>query len=165
MYGVNNGAYPQSGYQVPQVGQQYTAGVQTYVPQTQGMQYIYAPQQQTQPVYQNLRSRPVANFEEVNAAMIDLDGSVFVFPCDAQRCIYTKQIGLDGNPIIRTYVLEEQRQEAIETKQEEKLYVLKSDYEKAIKRIETKVNKLLKGGVKNETSKYDDESHDEQIER
>lgn len=154
MYGVNGGVYPQPGYQAPQVGQQYTAGVQTYMPQTQGTQYVYT-QQQAQPVYQNLRSRPVANYEEVNAAMIDLDGSVFIFPCDAQKCIYTKQIGLDGNPIIKNYVLEEHKQEVIEEKQEEKLYVLKSDYEKAIKRIETKVNKLLKGGAKNESDEHD----------
>lgn len=159
MYGVGGGGY-QQGYQIPQIGQQYGSGMQQYTQQpiqggSQGMQYAYQQQQ----AYQFLKSRPVANFEEVNAAMIDLDGSTFVFPCEGKKRIYTKQIGLDGNPIIRTYVLEEQEQTV--TEQQNVEYVLKSDYEKAIKRIEAKINKVIKGGQKNEHDGNDVKNDDE----
>ena len=35
--------------------------------------------------------------------MIDLDGSIFVFPDYANGKIYTKQIGMDGSPIFTVY--------------------------------------------------------------
>lgn len=149
-----------SGYQYPQIGQQYGAVQQQYqqpqttMPQNQMMQqYAY----NNQPVYQALKGRPVTNFEEANAAMIDLDGSTFVFPCESQKRIYTKQIGLDGNPIVRTYILEEKQENIVVTEQaENKEYVLKTDYEKAIKKLETKINKLIKGGTKNESNGCND---------
>lgn len=54
-----------------------------------------------------LKGRPVSNEEEANAAMIDFDGSLFVFPDNAHGKIYTKQLGLDGNIIFRKYSLEQ----------------------------------------------------------
>lgn len=53
-----------------------------------------------------LKGRPVSNIEEANAAMIDFDGSLFVFPDKAHGKIYTKQLGLDGNIIFNVYSLE-----------------------------------------------------------
>ena len=53
-----------------------------------------------------LKGRPVSNEEEANAAMIDFDGSLFVFPDKAHGKIYTKQLGLDGNIIFLKYSLD-----------------------------------------------------------
>lgn len=50
-----------------------------------------------------LKGRPVSNMEEANAAMIDFDGSLFVFPDKTHGKIYTKQLGLDGNIIFNVY--------------------------------------------------------------
>lgn len=44
-----------------------------------------------------IKGRPVSNVQEANAAMIDFDGSVFVFLDKAHNKIYTKQLGMDGN--------------------------------------------------------------------
>lgn len=52
------------------------------------------------PTYQtggwNNRVRPVSSIDEVRAASIDFDGSVFYFPDLANKKIYTKQINMDG---------------------------------------------------------------------
>ena len=53
-----------------------------------------------------LKGRPVSNPEEANAAMIDFDGSLYVFPDKAHGKIYTKQLGLDGNIIFLSYSLD-----------------------------------------------------------
>lgn len=53
------------------------------------------------------RIRPVSSFEEVKAASIDFDGSVFYFPDLANKKIYTKQIGMDGLAILNMYELKE----------------------------------------------------------
>lgn len=52
-----------------------------------------------------LKCRPVSSIEEVRAAQIDLDGSLFVFPDIANQKIYTKQINPDGTAALNTYVL------------------------------------------------------------
>ena len=65
----------------------------------------------TRPVYQtngwNNRIRPVSSIEEVRAASIDFDGSVFYFSDLANKRIYTKQINLDGTALINMYELKE----------------------------------------------------------
>lgn len=53
-----------------------------------------------------IKGRPVSNEEEANAAMIDYDGSLFIFPDKAHGKIYTKQLGLDGNIVFCKYSLE-----------------------------------------------------------
>ena len=67
--------------------------------------YPNSPQQPSQaaPI---LKGRPVSNEEEANAAMIDFDGSLFVFPDKAHGKIYTKQLGLDGNIVFLRYSLD-----------------------------------------------------------
>ena len=52
-----------------------------------------------------IKGRPVASLEEVRAAQIDFDGTVSVFPDLAHKRIYTKQIGMDGNPSLNIYEL------------------------------------------------------------
>lgn len=64
--------------------------------------------QQTIPQQQQtigLKGRPVSSLEEVRAAQIDFDGSLFVFPDIANRRIYTKQINLDGTASLNMYEL------------------------------------------------------------
>lgn len=54
-----------------------------------------------------LKGRPVSSIEEVRAAQIDFDGSLFVFPDIANKKIYTKQINLDGTASMKIYTLVE----------------------------------------------------------
>lgn len=93
---------------------------------------MFQPNMQMQQQQQNvIKGRPVSGIEEARAAMIDLDGSLFVFTDIANKKIYTKQIQLDGSAEVRTYKLVEQpTQENIETEQGD--YVLRSEFEKAL---------------------------------
>ena len=73
--------------------------------------YNYYPQQNQQ-VYMRqapqviLKGRPVSSLEEVRATPIDFDGSIFYFPDVANKCIYTKQINLDGTATLSKYELQ-----------------------------------------------------------
>lgn len=78
--------------------------------QNMEQQYNY----NNQPAYNNynqynnnqfLKGRAVTSIDEAKAAMIDLDGSVFIFPDISNKSIYTKQINLDGTASINTYKL------------------------------------------------------------
>lgn len=82
------------------------------------MNYVYPQQQQqqyTRPVYGTTattanwsnRVRPVSSIDEVKAASIDFDGSVFFFPDFANSRIYTKQINMDGTASLNMYELKE----------------------------------------------------------
>ena len=62
--------------------------------------------------YQNLlwcgiKMGTVSSIEEVRAASIDFDGSVFYFSDLANKRIYTKQINLDGTAQLNMYELKE----------------------------------------------------------
>lgn len=65
-----------------------------------------------------IRGRLVSNEEEANAAMIDFDGSLFVFLDKSHGKIYTKQLGLDGNIRFLRYSLETGASTFEEPKQE-----------------------------------------------
>lgn len=74
--------------------------------------YNYYPQQNNQqpinyvrPAPMLLKGRPVASLEEARASTIDFDGSIFYFPDMANKCIYTKQINLDGTATLNMYEL------------------------------------------------------------
>ena len=79
------------------------------------MQYPAQQQQQyggiNRPIYQaggwNNRIRPISSIDEVRAASIDFDGSVFYFSDLANKKIYTKQINMDGTAQINMYELKE----------------------------------------------------------
>lgn len=78
------------------------------------MQYPAQQQQyggMSRPAYQaggwNNRVRPVSSIDEVRAASIDFDGSVFYFPDLANKKIYTKQINMDGTAQLNMYELQE----------------------------------------------------------
>ena len=65
----------------------------------------YQPQLRQQPV--GLKGRPVSSIDEARASSIDFDGTVFYFPDLANKCIYTKQINLDGTATLLMYELKE----------------------------------------------------------
>ena len=54
-----------------------------------------------------LKGRPVSSIEEARASAVDFDGTVFYFPDLANKCIYTKQINLDGTATLLMYELKE----------------------------------------------------------
>lgn len=78
-----------------------------YYPNGAGASYM---QNQTQPMMQQtpqlgLKGRPVSSLEEVRAAQIDFDGSLYVFPDLAHNRIYTKAINIDGTASLNMYEL------------------------------------------------------------
>lgn len=54
---------------------------------------------------QMFKGRPVANFYEANASLIDMDGTLHMFPDFTNKRIYTKRINLDGVSEVKTYEL------------------------------------------------------------
>lgn len=92
MYQQNYNYYPQSTN--PQVSQQ-----------------SYNPYLRQAPMQPGLKGRPVSSLEEVRAASIDFDGSIFYFPDLANRRVYTKQINLDGTATLNVYELIELKNE------------------------------------------------------
>lgn len=140
MYGNYNTGYGMSPYQqqlaqnrLSQMEQQYN-GVGTYQPNSYQMQN----NQQMGTQMQVLKGRPVSSYDEAKASMIDLDGSLFVFTDIANNCIYTKQILLDGSAELKTYVLQEQKQNG-ETNEG---YVLKKDFDKIVRELRKQIEGL-----------------------
>lgn len=72
-----------------------------------------------------LKGRPVSSIEEVRAAQVDFDGSLFIFPDIANKKIYTKQINLDGTASLKVYSL-------IEGSLSQPTYVTKEELENTI---------------------------------
>lgn len=113
---------------------------QGYVPynmQTQTPAYSTMQRQQTQ----QIKCFTVSSYEEAKSAIIELDGSLFVFVDIAHNCIYTKQVMLDGSAPVKIYRM----QESAENQSNEK-YVLLSDFNVVINNI-TKQLEQLKGGI------------------
>lgn len=117
-----------------------------YYPQQQQQQYNYnaANMNYMQPQMQSvgLKGRPVSSIEEVRAAQIDFDGSLFIFPDIANQRIYTKQINLDGTASLKSYIIEQTQSKASEE------YVTKEEFEKVIFDLKQTLNKEEKKGVK-----------------
>lgn len=144
MYGNYNTGYGMNPYQqqlaqnrLNQMEQQYNVG--TYQPNNYQMQN----NQQIGAQMQVLKGRPVSSYDEAKASMIDLDGTLFVFTDIANHCIYTKQILLDGSAELKTYVLQEQKQN--ETKLSGELnegYVLKKDFDITVKELHKQIEGL-----------------------
>ena len=119
---------------------QYAGGM-NYTPQNS----FQPPNQQTAPAAPIIKGRPVSNEEEANAAMIDFDGSLFIFPDKAHGKIYTKQLGLDGNIIFQRYsldqptpIVEQPRQELPDLSE----YAKQEDLEKMVSELKQKITKL-----------------------
>lgn len=105
-------------------------------------------QSQQQQNIQMLKGRPVSSYDEAKAAMIDLDGSMFVFTDIANKRIYTKQIMLDGSAELKVYTLQEQN---IKEQKQDSNYVLQTDFEEAINILKNQVLELK--GVKEDEQK------------
>ena len=103
-------------------------------------------QGQQQQNIQMLKGRPVSSYDEAKAAMIDLDGSMFVFTDIANKRIYTKQIMLDGSAELKIYTLQEQN---IKDQKQDSNYVLQTDFEEAINILKNQILEL-KGVNENE---------------
>ena len=69
------------------------------------LQQSYAPRQvpYEMPQQNLLKGRFVSSVDEVRAAQVDFDGSIFIFPDMANKKIYTKQIDLNGNVKLEEY--------------------------------------------------------------
>ena len=120
-----------------------------------------APYQQQNPyqaaVNQNspslmVKGRPVSNEEEANAAMIDFDGSLFIFPDKAHGKIYTKQLGLDGNIIFNRYTLDNPQASQQERSSPKTDYVSREDLASELSSIEDRIAQL-EGLMKKSNSK------------
>lgn len=112
---------------------------------------------QTQPmVPQVLKGRPVSNMEEAKASMIDLDGSLFVFPDIANGKIYTKQVLMDGTADFKVYCLDGGKPErkASETKQIE--FVPFDVFNDTVKELTEKIE-FLKGALTYEPNASNDD--------
>lgn len=150
MYGVNNNIQQQLAQnRMNQLEAQYNNMFpQQYMQQPMQMQQqMQVPQYQQQNV-QTLKGRPVSNIDEAKASMIDLDGSLFVFPDVANSCIYTKQIMLDGTAEFKTYrIVGEQK-----PKQTNDEYVLRSEFQEQLQCINAELKRLR--GTENEHDEY-----------
>lgn len=153
MYGVNNSIQQQLAQnRMNQLETQYNNMFpQQYMQQPmqpmQMQQQMQVPQYQQQNV-QTLKGRPVSNVDEAKASMIDLDGSLFVFPDVANGCIYTKQIMIDGTAEFKTYkIVGEQK-----PKQTNDEYVLRSEFQKQLQCINAELKRLR--GTENEHDEY-----------
>lgn len=92
---------------------------------------MYQPQQtyyqQSVRMQPGLKGYPVSSLEEARAAVVDFDGSIFIFPDVVNKRIYTKQINIDGTATLNMYELT-----ALPVPVTEIAYVTKDDFNSAI---------------------------------
>lgn len=96
-------------------------------------QFPQMPQQQML----GLKGRLVSSLDEVKAMPVDMDGSETYFPHPASNSIFTKSIDMNGNQVIRKYVL------ATDNNKEEQDVLGALD--KRVKRLEDILNELNGG--------------------
>lgn len=103
-------------------------GIGSYPPQSQS-------QPQQMPVSVGLKGRPVSSVEEVRAAQIDFDGSLFVFPDIANKRIYTKQINLDGTANLNMYELAPLPSQSTQVQIQTENFVTRDEFSAAINQL------------------------------
>lgn len=113
-----------------------------YYPQTQQPAATAVPNYSQQNYYRPvqpqiaLKGRLVSSLEEARATSIDFDGSVFYFPDLANKCIYTKQINMDGTATLNVYELK-----AMPVMNEQQVvasmnnYITRDEFEQAISQL------------------------------
>lgn len=94
-----------------------------------GIEYLQNQYQQQIPQQGGLKGRPVSSVEEVRAAQIDFDGSLFIFPDIANKCIYTKQISATGAAILNKYTLQTETQSDMPT------YITRDEFDTIINQL------------------------------
>jgi hypothetical protein len=77
----------------------------------------------------------VSSLEEVRALAIDFDGSIFYFPDMANKCIYTKQINIDGTATLSKYELKEIPTETAATLPQFNNFITREEFEAAMKQL------------------------------
>lgn len=82
-----------------------------------------------------LKGRPVSSLDEVRASAIDFDGSIFYFPDMANKCIYTKQINIDGTAILNKYELKEIPTETSTVIPQLNNFITRDEFEAAINQL------------------------------
>lgn len=95
-----------------------------------------------QPNGQNNRIRPVSSIEEVRAALIDFDGSVFYFSDLANKKIYTKQINLDGTALLNMYELKETPIAAAAQPVDISNFITRNEFEEVMNRMKNYLDSL-----------------------
>ena len=107
-----------------------------YYPQNQQQvsQQSYSPYLRQAPPQIGLKGRPISSLEEVRAASIDFDGSIFYFPDLANKRIYTKQINIDGTASLNMYELKEMKDEAVVLPSVEK-FVTRDEFQQVLAEI------------------------------
>lgn len=86
-----------------------------------------------------LKGYPVSSLEEVRAAVVDFDGSIFFFPDLINKRIYTKQINLDGTASLNMYAIAEL---PVEKTPAETGYITKEEFDKAIQELKSALTAL-----------------------
>lgn len=79
-----------------------------------------------------LKGRLVTSIEEVRAAPIDFDGSIFYFPDVTNNRIYTKQINMDGTASFKIYEL---RVAPLETVPQMNNYITREEFESTLEQL------------------------------
>ena len=96
---------------------------------------------QTVPQPMTLKGRPVSSIDEVRAAQIDFDGSVFLFPDMANKKIYTKQINLDGTASLNCYALQDLTQPQTQPSPQ---YVTKEEFDAVVAKLTSQLEEKSK---------------------
>jgi hypothetical protein len=86
-----------------------------------------------------LKGRPVSSLEEARVTNIDFDGSIFYFPDVANKCIYTKQINMDGTATVNLYELKEIPVDQPKTTPSLGNYITREEFENAIAQIKASI--------------------------
>lgn len=111
-----------------------------YPQQTQSTQQTQPTYIRQQPLYMGLKGRPVSSLEEARVSTVDFDGSIFYFPDMANRCIYTKQINMDGTATLNVYELcDTPAGNPISTPQLNNNYITREEFESAIAQIKASI--------------------------
>lgn len=114
-----------------------------YYPNGAGASYM---QNQTQSMMQQmpqlgLKGRPVSSLEEVRAAQIDFDGSLYVFPDLAHNRIYTKSINMDGTASLNMYELSQIPSNAPTTIETDN-FVTREEFNDAVGQLKEALNQV-----------------------
>ena len=88
-----------------------------------------------------LKGRPVSSLEEVRAAQIDFDGSLYVFPDLAHNRIYTKSINMDGTASLNMYELSQIPSSAPTTIETDN-FVTREEFNDAVGQLKEALNQV-----------------------
>ena len=81
----------------------------------------------------------MASLEEVKAATVDFDGSIFYFPDLANKKIYTKQINPDGTSSLNMYELKPIP--VVKPSNNDNNYITREEFENAVGRLKELISR------------------------